>query len=318
MAWTSVRLVLAIGVPVVVQAATYTLSDNIVGAAFNDFFQYEAIADPSHGRVNYVDQATAQRKNLTYAHDDTFILRADYTTYLSASGPGRDSVRLQSSKTYTTHVAVFDIRHMPQGCATWPAVWEVGADWPNEGEIDIIEGVNGAAPNQVTLHTGTGCSMPSARAQTGTTTTTSCASSNADDSGCGVRAAGDLKDASFGAGFNAGGGGWYALERTPSTLKIWFWPRSAGGVPGDVRGGGAVDTGAWGTPLALFPSSAQCDMESHLGPMSVIINLTFCGDWAGAAYAHDGCPGSCVDHVNTAPSAFASAYFDFAGVRIYE
>ena len=68
---------------------------------------------------------------------------------------------------------------------TWPAVWEVGANWPDEGEVDIVEGVNGITPNQATLHTtaGTtvsvcydlshstnpnvGCTMPSTRFETG-------------------------------------------------------------------------------------------------------------------------------------------------------
>jgi hypothetical protein len=57
---------------------------------------------------------------------------------------------------------------------TWPAVWTVGADWPNQvhvafnqkwvvpwiyrdqGEIDILEGINNVGPNQVTLHTSAG------------------------------------------------------------------------------------------------------------------------------------------------------------------
>lgn len=33
----------------------------------------------------------------------------------------------------------FDIRHMPQGCGTWPAAWEVNEEiWPNGGEVDIV------------------------------------------------------------------------------------------------------------------------------------------------------------------------------------
>lgn len=33
----------------------------------------------------------------------------------------------------------FDIRHMPQGCGTWPAAWETNeAIWPNGGEVDIV------------------------------------------------------------------------------------------------------------------------------------------------------------------------------------
>lgn len=85
---------------------------------------------------NYVDSTTAMQQNLTFASSDHFILRADSKTILSASGPGRNSIRLRSNKQYTTSVMVwvmvassfekviidylvlfrFNIRHMPQGC----------------------------------------------------------------------------------------------------------------------------------------------------------------------------------------------------------
>ncbi|KAG8691660.1 hypothetical protein FRC09_011564, partial [Ceratobasidium sp. 395] len=80
------------------RAATYSVSDTFIGSSFLTGFNHEAIADPTHGRVNYVDQATAQRLNLTYASSNSFIMRADYTTTLPASGPGRNSVRIQSKK----------------------------------------------------------------------------------------------------------------------------------------------------------------------------------------------------------------------------
>ena len=44
-------------------------------------------------------------------------MRADSWTTLAPGGPGRNAVRIQSNKQYTTHVAVLDVRHMPQGCA---------------------------------------------------------------------------------------------------------------------------------------------------------------------------------------------------------
>ena len=56
---------------------------------------------------NYVDEATAQSLNLTYATSNTFIIRADDTTVLSSGGPGRNSVRIRSNNQYTTHVAVY-------------------------------------------------------------------------------------------------------------------------------------------------------------------------------------------------------------------
>lgn len=53
-----------------------------------------------------MDQATALAQNLTFSSGDHFVIRADHTTKLSAGGPGRNSVRLQSNKQYTTHVTV--------------------------------------------------------------------------------------------------------------------------------------------------------------------------------------------------------------------
>ena len=135
-----------------VLGALYPLSDTIIGSTFYNAFNFEAIADPSHGRVyvswfssslpslifrarNYVDQPTAQRLNLTFASSDAFILRADSTTMLSASGPGRNSVRIRSKKAYTTHVAVFVSHVIPTSyqsvdleCQIWyssyaPRVW---------------------------------------------------------------------------------------------------------------------------------------------------------------------------------------------------
>ncbi len=54
-----------------------------------------------------MDQDTALAQNLTFYSGDHFVIRADHKTKLSSSGPGRNSVRLQSNKKYTTHVTVF-------------------------------------------------------------------------------------------------------------------------------------------------------------------------------------------------------------------
>ncbi|EKM55093.1 glycoside hydrolase family 16 protein [Phanerochaete carnosa HHB-10118-sp] len=298
-------------------AAIYTLSDNYVGAAFLAAWQHQAISDPTHGRVNYVDEATALAKNLTFVSADTLILRADDTTVLDPVGPGRDSVRIQSLKSYTTHVAIIDVRHMPQGCSTWPAFWETdGNDWPDGGEVDIVS-VNDASPNTMTLHTGANCSMPASRPETGTPTGLDCDVHTDDNAGCGVRAPGAD---SYGAPLNAAGGGWYAMERTDAFVKVWFFPRSIA-TPLDVASGAPfVDTDSWGTPTAFFPSTADCDVGAQFDANNIIINLTFCGDWAGvpSVYSGAGCPGDCVDFVNDNPAAFVDAYWDIAAVRVYE
>jgi len=244
-------------------------------------------------------------------------MRADFTTILDPNGAGRNSVRLQSNKQYTTSVMVFNIRHMPEGCGTWPAVWTVGADWPDQGEIDILEGINDQGSDQISLHTGSGCTMPSSRAQTGTEILNDCDVDANNNAGCGVQVT-DTR--SFGPIFNDHGGGWYAVERTNSFIKVWFWSRAATtGIPSDVMNGAtSVDTDNWGTPRAYFPNTT-CPISSMFGPHNIIVDLTFCGDWAGNAdiYGSSGCPSTCVDYVNNNPSAFSNAYFDFAWLKIY-
>ncbi|CAL1706208.1 unnamed protein product [Somion occarium] len=300
-------------------AANYQLSDNHVGSDFLSSFVHEAIADPTHGRVTYVDQATAIAQNLTFASGDTLIMRADSTTRLAPSDAGRKSVRIRSVKTYTTHVTVFDIRHMPQGCGTWPAAWEIGDDWPNLVENPTyyrLEGVNDQSPNAMTLHTSANCNMPASRDETGTPTGNNCDVNTSGNTGCGVQA--PTAD-SYGPAFNAIGGGWYAMERTTTFIKVWFWGRNSGNVPSDVRnGGGSVNTDAWGTPTAFFPNS-QCDINSHFGPNEIVINLTFCGDWAGQSGVFNGagCPGDCTTFVDENPSAFVNAFWNIAAVRVY-
>jgi len=300
-----------------VLAATYALSDNVVGQGFYNAFDWQAIADPTHGRVNYVDQATSRSQNLTYASSNSFVLRTDSTTVLNSWGPGRNSVRIRSKKTYTTHVSVFDVRHMPQGCATWPAIWEVSEwNWPAGGEVDIVEGVNDKSPNAATLHTTTGCVMPASnRPMTGSPTQLDCDAAVNGNTGCGVKFP---TTNSYGPAFNSNGGGWFAMERTNSYFKVWFWPRNSATVPSDVRAnvGNQVNPSNWGTPVAFFPNTS-CNIPQFFSPHNIIINLTLCGDWAGGVYPGSGCPSTCVDHVNNNPAAFREAYFDFAALRVY-
>ncbi|KAI5114680.1 hypothetical protein M0805_001573, partial [Coniferiporia weirii] len=137
------------------------------------------------------------------------------------------------------------------------------------------------------------------------------------NAGCAVQ---NNKANNYGPAFNAAGGGWYAMERTNSFIRVFFWSRDDPSVPSGVSSGAeTIDTDNWGEPYALFPNT-QCDPASHFGPNNIIINLTFCGYWAGqdSIFNGAGCPGDCVDYVNNNPSAFVNAYFDFAGVRVYQ
>jgi len=156
--------------------------------------------------------------------------------------------------------------------------------------------------------------MPASRDQTGTAGSNNCDTAATGNVGCGVT----VDDSrSFGPTFNSQGGGWFALERTDSFINVWFWSNTDDTVPSDVQNGSeSVDTGNWGTPRAFFPNT-DCDIASHFGPHNIIIDLTFCGDWAGSVYGQSGCPSTCVDFVNNNPSAFSNAYFDFVWLNTY-
>ncbi|KAH9836567.1 endo-1,3(4)-beta-glucanase-like protein [Rhodofomes roseus] len=303
---------------------TWTIGDTYVGQDFLNSWSFEAEADPTGGRVTYVDQTTALNDNLTYVSSDTLIMRVDDTTVLSSSDGGRNSVRIKSNTAYDYHVVVIDVRHMPEGCATWPAFWETNdGNWPAGGEVDIvsvtpsmIEGVNSVSPNLVSLHVGSTCSMPSSRDESGTPQSNDCDVNTDGNSGCGVQ---NPTTNSFGPDFNSAGGGWYTMERTSSEVKVWFWSRTDGSVPSDVSSGAStVNTDNWGTPAAYFPNTS-CDLSSVFSSNNIIFDITLCGDWAGqsSVYSSAGCSGTCVDYVNANPGGFSNAYWDVASVHVY-
>ena len=60
----------------------------------------------SIGHSNYVTEEQARSLGLAIVEGSSFILRADDTTTLSPSGPGRNSFRISSNNIYGTHVSV--------------------------------------------------------------------------------------------------------------------------------------------------------------------------------------------------------------------
>ena len=135
--------------------------------------------------------------------------------------------------------------------------WTVGPDWPSNGEIDIIEGVNSQPSNGVTLHTGPGCSISDNGLFTGQMTTTNCdvkAQGQAENAGCQIQAQNSL---SYGSGFNANSGGTYAMEWTSEAINVWFFAR--GSIPSDI-GTGSPDPSGWGAAVASF--SGGCNIDS--------------------------------------------------------
>lgn len=173
--------------------------------------------------------------------------------------------------------------------------WTVGPNWPNGGEIDIIEGVNSQSQNDMTLHTSPGCSITNNGGFSGAITATNCDANVAGNTGCQIVAPDSI---TFGKGFNLNGGGVYATEWTSDAISIWFFPR--GSIPSDVSSGAPVPS-SWGRPVAEFQGDCKidtffkaqqivsgrlfCEEISIILKSVKVFDTTFCGDWAGNTWS---------------------------------
>jgi len=276
---------------------------------------------PTHGYVNYVSQSQAQSEGLINTNNNEVYIGCDYTKV--SSGRGRDSVRICSKNTWLYGLFVLNLNNMPTGCGTWPAWWLVGPNWPNGGEIDIIEGVNANTQDTTTLHTSDGCD------QSGESTSlftgnwgqgsngqpaTNCyinAPNQYSNQGCGIVGTAN----SYGAPFNQQGGGVYALEWTPNLIRAFYF--SPSNIPPDLNSNSPNPSG-WGKPYAYFTLGSNC-ADSHFVNQTMVINLTFCGDWAGTVFDSE-CPGKgdCNSYVENNPSAFKDAFWSINYVKVFQ
>lgn len=271
---------------------------------------------------------------------------------------GRFSVRVESKTQYDNGLFIFDVKHTPYGCGTWPALWLVDSNnWPTNGEIDVMEAVNQASDgNQMTLHTTDNCQMNVKRIMSGTNLNTNCYNVTNDNAGCGVKTAADT----YGTAYNDAQGGVMALEWRDEGIRVWQFGRSS--IPSDISAR-SPDPSTWGTASADFPNT-NCDISSHFRNQSIIVNIDLCGQYAGGVYADSGCeyspvlrlhsflsaqnrkcirllpfppfpplskyacigsltciftgPSNCTDYVANNPDAFTNAFWEFGAFEVYK
>jgi hypothetical protein len=140
--------------------------------------------------------------------------------------------------------------------------WTFGPPrWPENGEIDILEGVHKQSLNLMTLHTSGNCSVSKKPNQTGDQQSADCAP---EQPGCSVR---DREGTdSYGDSFNRNGGGVFATLWGSNGIKIWFFPRSK--IPKDILSGGEPQPKGWGTPNADFEGS--CEFDKHFRDQKIV------------------------------------------------
>ncbi|QRV76711.1 glycoside hydrolase family 16 protein [Ceratobasidium sp. AG-Ba] len=306
-------------------SSTWSLQTTIAGSSFFDAWDFWSLPDPTNGAVDYQTQDGSESAGLISVNSaGNAIMRVETTQQVSGN---RKSVRVHSKVTFNGGLVILDAVHMPYGCGTWPAFWSNGPNWPNNGEIDIVEGVNGYTRNQASLHTRSGCTIPANYGALGTLAATgdnalNCAAEETGNQGCGQLSS---QANNYGKAFNDNGGGVYAMKWDTSGISVFFFPREA--IPSDITAGQPMPS-TWGTPAGNWPAQ-NCDPFQFMKDHIMIFDTTLCGDWAGNGWNTAGVGGqgascaastgysTCLDYIRNEGSAFTDAYWEVKSVKLY-
>jgi hypothetical protein len=162
------------------------------------------------------------------------------------------------------------------------------------------------------LHTQAGCTQATGVTQTGKTGQVNCDTG----SGCTVI---DANADSYGAPLAAAGGGAWILEFATTGINIWFFSRAH--VPPSLSSN-SIDTSTFGTPSGSWPASS-CDPSQFFDKQEIVIDITLCGDWAGAPSVLEAtCPklqgtNTCYTTYVLNPANYDEAYFEIASVKLF-
>lgn len=195
-------------------------------------------------------------------------------------------------------------------------VWAYGPDWPNGGEVDIIEGANNAHTNLMSVHAGAGCVLDNAVMSkvSGIAQNKYCAAGS-ENVGCGYTPP-TTDTSSYGDGFNAVQGGVYAMQWDDKHINLWHFARNE--IPSDILTK-KPDPSTWGLPQARFGGDS-CAVGKYFKNMNLVLNINFCGDYGNAAWGSSTCAKyapTCSEWVANNPKAFANAYWDVNYIDAY-
>ncbi|RDB28980.1 putative glycosidase C21B10.07 [Hypsizygus marmoreus] len=304
-------------------SSPWKLTQSHEGNSFYDGWDFFTGSDPTHGIVQFLDQNAARANGLLDVNGaGNAIMRVETTPNVANT---RKSVRITTQSSFNGGLITMDAVHMPTGCGVWPAFWTNGPNWPSGGEIDIVEGVHDYTHNQATIHTDGGCRLSTNNLQISGTVIggTNCAALTTGNQGCGIRAP---TSNSFGAGFNANGGGTYAMQWDSSGIAVYFFPR--GSQPADITAE-VPRPETWGAAQARWPADG-CDPFKFFNNHHAIFDTTLCGDWAGGVWNSAGIPGqeescaqrtgfsTCDAFVRANGASMSEAYWEVKSVKIYQ
>jgi hypothetical protein len=314
-----------------VKTGPYALLESAHGHSFIESFEFLDGPDSlgSAGFNTYVGYERAKAFNLFNVTNDNGV---DYV-YISSQPTKqglRESIRLEGKHRYNSGLFILDVDHTPAGCGIWPAFWLTDeTDWPKNGEIDILEGINTQRTAKTALHTSESCSMyahvpnwlhtgfwdrSSGLPDTYTGKPDELTNVPADN--CWVMAAHQWanqgcvavseRNDTLGEPLNRHGGGIFALQWDPENryIRSWVFPKDLG-IPSNLQD--AMDSATawskdktakvvspdpdqWGLPYGYFAIGETTGCSAnHFANMRMVINTAFCGTVAGNRFFSD-CP----------------------------
>jgi len=285
---------------------TYNLVVSYVGFDFLGNFSWETADDPTHGRVNYVNKATALQDNLTFGMSllSRTIYLLNFLQFRTTSSSCALTTRRKLQNLPAGETAYAYNRWMPTmtPCSssmylTCPRVVQRGlhgGQRVRKGPGLTVEklisskasiSVHGILPRS-TPHRIALCqrfdyregsifynryTYHSLKLVRRSTESTSCDTSVNYNQGCGVSFP---EQDSYGEKFNAVGGGFYIMEKSSTKgISVWFITRDSflllGGEP-------SLDLVLLSIPDAYFPTSQNCDYSKHFNAHNIIFDLTLC------------------------------------------
>ncbi|KAI1790516.1 concanavalin A-like lectin/glucanase domain-containing protein [Ganoderma leucocontextum] len=320
------RLLTSLGVLSLSAAQTLAAYNLVQSFSGSNFFQgwdfFDGFDNTTNGDVNFLSEANATASKLTFVNDaGRAVIKVDNTTFVPFNFK-RNSVKINTHDFFSIgSVFVLDAVHIPFGCSVWPSFWTKGPNWPAGGEIDIMELVNLAADNQMTLHATAGCTQPANVMQLGKTSGTDCSQGVNSSIGCTVI---ESQPNNAGADFASAGGGVWAAQFDVSGIFVWFWSRNS--IPADISNSStSVDPSTWGTPSASWPAST-CNVTNFFTPQQLVLDITLCGDFAGQPTIYAQTCGGPVGNsstcylenvINNGTSQYADAFFEINYVKAY-
>ena len=304
-------------ITVVPLLSEYRLIDTYSGHSFFDGFTFQSHQGTFSKFI--LNQTEAEEMGLINTTNSTVYIGTDYWNIVNKSG--RPAIQIGSKKSYNSGLFILDISHMPQGCGTWPAFWLCGPDWPNNGEIDIIEGVNLWNDDLSNFHTSTGCDYTNITLNmTGEFCSwcpLNCTSYAGHNQGCGIFAE---NVNTFGVQLNENKGGVFATQIDDNIgIKIWFWQHE--NIPDDIVIK-KPDPSLWGIPYAFWSFGSWCTSD-HVNELQIIFDLYYCGAAGTDSTWISQCGNithnvTCEEFVMNNPDYFHDAYWLINYVDVYQ